>query len=117
MYTQLEYGRTYLYIEHGRYAFTTVDVSNKQNPQVVNHAPRNIEPVVYEQLFEGGSIEVSPSPKVQDGIDSTGGRGMRSVLESRDANDAQLLGVFGQVYANLADRDRRLVYFALLLPS
>ena len=112
MYTQLEYGRTYLYIEHGRYAFTTVDVSNKQNPQVVNHAPRNIEPVVYEQLFEGGSIEVSPSPKVQDGIDSTGGRGMRSVLESRDANDAQLLGVFGQVYANLADRDRRLVYFA-----
>jgi hypothetical protein len=37
---------------------------------------------------------------------------MRSVLESRDPNDAQLLGVFGQAYANLADRDRRLVYFA-----
>jgi hypothetical protein len=112
MYTQLEYGRTYLYIEQGRYAFTTVDISNKQNPQVVNHAPGSIAPVVYEQLFEGGSIEVSPSWKIQAGIDSAGGRGMRSVLESRDPNDAQLLGVFGQAYANLADRDRRLVYFA-----
>jgi hypothetical protein len=112
MYTQLEYGRTYLYIEHGRYALTTVDISNKQNPHVVKHAPENIDPVVYQQLFEGGSIEVSPSPKFQAGIDSAGGRGMRSVLESGDPSDAKLLGAFGRGYVNLADRDRRLVYFA-----
>lgn len=112
MFTQLEYGRTYLYVEHGQYAFITVDISNKQNPYVVNHTPGKVGPVVYEQLFEGGSIEVSSSWKIQAGIDSAGGFGTRSVLESGDPSDAKLLGVFGQGYANLADRDRRLVYFA-----
>ena len=63
-------------------------------------------------LCEGGSIEVLPSWKIQAGIDSAGGRGIRSVLESGDPSDAKLLGVFGQGYANLADRGRRLVYFA-----
>jgi len=41
MYTQSEYGRTYLYIMHGQYSITTVDISKKQDPQVVNHAPGN----------------------------------------------------------------------------
>jgi hypothetical protein len=26
---------------HGQYSFTTVDISKKQDPQVVNHAPGN----------------------------------------------------------------------------
>ena len=37
---------------------------------------------------------------------------MRSNLERSDPNDAKLLRAFGPEYANLADRDRRLVYFA-----
>jgi hypothetical protein len=37
---------------------------------------------------------------------------MRSALERDDANDAKLLGAFGQGYVNLADRDRQWVYFA-----
>src|SRR5215469_35188 len=49
MYTQSEYGHTYLYIQHGRYSFTTVDISKKGSPQVVDHAPRKIEPVLYEE--------------------------------------------------------------------
>src|SRR5215467_7037708 len=51
---------------------------------LLSELPSWAEPVVYEQLFEGGSIEVSPSWKIQAGIDSAGGRGMRSVLESRE---------------------------------
>jgi hypothetical protein len=74
MYTQSEYGRTYLYIMHGQYSLTTVDISKKQDPQVVNHAPGNIEPALYQELFEGGSIEVSPNWEVIAGIDNTGGR-------------------------------------------
>lgn len=112
MYTQSEFGRTYLYIEHGGYSFTTVDISKKQNRQVVNHGPGNIEPALYEELFEGGSVEVSPSWAVTAGIDSTGGAGMRSTLATGDPNDAKLLRTLGPEYANLADRDRRLVYLA-----
>ena len=37
MYTQWESGRAYLHIE--REQLTTVDVTRKRNPQVVNHAP------------------------------------------------------------------------------
>ena len=37
---------------------------------------------------------------------------MRSVLEVSDPKDANLLGALGPEYSNLADRDRRLVYFA-----
>ena len=110
MYTQSEYGRTYLYIEHGGQPFTTVDVTKKQNPQVVTHAPGNVDPGVYEELFEGGTIEVAPQWEVRAGIDNIGGRGMRSVLESSNPNDAKLLRAFGPTYTNLADR--RVAFFA-----
>ena len=89
-----------------------MDISKKQYPQKVDHAPENIEPPLYEELFEGGSVEGSPSWAVTAGVDSTGGAGMRSTLENSDPNDAKLLRAFGSEYANLADRDRRLVYFA-----
>jgi hypothetical protein len=112
MYAQTEYGKTCLCIEHGRQSFTTVDISKKQNPQVVNHEPGKIEPARYEQLFEGGSIEVSPLSQVNAGFDNVGGRGMRSILESSDPDDANLLQALGPKYSNLADQDRRLVYFA-----
>ena len=112
MYTQSEYGRTYLYMEHGGQTFTSVDVTKSQNPQVVNHAPGNIEPGLYEELFEGGIIDVAPQWEVRAGFDNIGGRGMRSVLESSNADDARLLQAFGAGYANLGDRDRRLVFFA-----
>ena len=112
MYTQSEYGHTYLYIQHGQYSFTTVDISKRQYIQKVDHAPGNIEPPLYEELFEGGSVEGSPSWAVTAGVDSTEGAGMRSALENSDPNDAKLLRAFGSEYANLADRDRRLVYFA-----
>jgi hypothetical protein len=112
MYTQTEYGRTYLYIEHGRQSLTTVDVSKKQNPQIVNHEPATAEPARYEQLFEGGSIEVSPLSQVIGGFDNVGGRGMLSTLKSGDPDDTSLLQAFGPKYSNLPDRDRRLVYFA-----
>lgn len=45
MYTQWEYGRTYLYIEHGRQLLKSVDVTKKRNPQVVTHAPGTAEPL------------------------------------------------------------------------
>ena len=114
MYTQTEYGRTYLYIEHGRQSPTTVDISKKRNPLVVNHEPGKVEPARYEQLFEGGSIQVSPFGQVNAGFDNVGGRGMLSILESNNPDDAKLLQAFGSKYSNLADRDRRLVYFASL---
>jgi hypothetical protein len=46
MYTQWEYGRTYLYIEHGREQLTTVDVTKKQHPKVVNHEPAQVQPTL-----------------------------------------------------------------------
>ncbi len=112
MYTQWEYGRTYLYIEHGGARLTTVDVSRKQNPLVVNHAPRMVEPTRYQELAEGGTIEVSSPWRVNAGVDNIGGRGMFSVLESSDPGDAALLQAFSHESSNLADRDRRLIFFA-----
>jgi len=112
MYTQWEHGRTYLYLEHGRQSFRTVDVSKKQNPQIVNHAPEEVVPARYEQLFEGGSIQVSPLWSVNGGIDNLGGRGMLSILDNDNPDDAKLWQAIGNGYSDLADRDSRLVYFA-----
>jgi hypothetical protein len=112
MYTQWEYGRTYLYIEHGRQSLTTVDVTKKRNPQIVNHTPGRVEPLRYKELAEGGTIQVSPLWHVNAGSDNLGGREKCSVLESSDPDDAKLLQAFGLGYSNLADRDDRLVYFA-----
>lgn len=112
MYTQYEYGRTYLYIEHGSQPLTVVDVTRKRNPQIVGQRPSVIEPARYEQLWEGGSIQVSPLFTGSAGFDSRGVQGMLSTLQASDPADAKLLRAFGQNYANLVDRDRRLVYFA-----
>lgn len=112
MYTQWEYGRTYLYIEHGGQQFTTVDVTKKQKPQVVNHEPGKVEPKRYEELAEGGTIEVSPPWHVNAGIDNVGGRGMLSILASSDSDDVQLLQAFGRGSSNLVDRDAHLIFFA-----
>lgn len=112
MYTQWEYGRTYLYIDHGRQQLTTVDITKKQNPHVLDHAPSMVEPVRYEELAEGGTIEVSAPWHVNAGVDNVGGRGMFSILESSNADDAPLLQAFGRESSNLADRDRHLIFFA-----
>jgi hypothetical protein len=112
MYTQWEYGRTYLYIEHGRQQLTTVDVTRKQSPQVVHHEPAIVEHRWYQELAEGGTIEISPSWHVNAGVDNVGGRGMFSILESSDPDDAVLLRAFGREASNLADRDRSLIFFA-----
>ena len=112
MYTREEYGRTYLYIEHGPKPLTVVDVTNKRNPQIVDHEPGGIEPAQYEQLWEGGSIQVSPVFTVSKGFDKQEVIGMLSTLASGNPDDAKLLRAFGQNYANLVDRDRRLVFFA-----
>ena len=112
MYTQWEYGRTFLYIEHGRQQLTTVDVTRKQSPQVANHKPATVEHSWYQELAEGGTIEASPSWHVNAGADNVGGRGMLSTLESNDPDDAVLLQAFGREDSNLADRDRRLIFFA-----
>ena len=106
MYTQREYGHTFLYIEHGQQPLTTVDVTKKRRPQIVEHQPAKVEPVRYEPLSEGGSIEIWPR-HVTAGVDS-----LNSVLESGDPNDAELLRAFVAENNNLVDRDSRLVYFA-----
>jgi len=111
MYTQREYGHTYLYVEHGCQPLTTVDVTKKRNPRLVDHEPAKVEPIQYEELSEGGSIEVWPR-HVYTGIDNQGARGMFSVLGSSNPNDAGLLQALGQNTSNLVDRDSRLVYFA-----
>jgi len=113
MFTQWEHGRTYLYIEHAGQLLTTVDVTNKRHPRVVNHEPAKVEPKRYEELAEGGTIEVAPRSNVETGFDNTvGGRGVFSVLESSDPGDAQLLQSFGRESSNLADSDRHLIFFA-----
>jgi len=112
MYTQWESGRTYLYIEHGREQLTTVDVTKKQHPKVVNHDPAQVQPARYEQLAGGGVIEVSPRRYVSAGVDNVGGRGTFSILESANPDDAPLLQAFGRESSNLADRDRNLIFFA-----
>jgi hypothetical protein len=112
MYTQWESGRNFLYIEHGSDQITTVDITKKRNPQVVNHEPALVEPRHYEQLAEGAEIVVAPPVRVVAGVDNLGGRGMLSILESRNAADAPLLRAFGRDSSNLADRDRNLIFFA-----
>jgi len=112
MYTQWEYGHPYLYIEHGRQSLTSVDVTKKRNPQVVDHQPAKLEPLRYQELFEGGAVEASSLRHVNAGIDNQGISGMFSTLESTDPNDAKLLEAFGQETSNLVDRDSRLVYLA-----
>jgi hypothetical protein len=112
MYTQREYGHTFLYIEHGQQPLTTVDISKKRNPRVVEHPPAQVEPVRYEALSEGGSMEIWPR-HVMAGVDTDGGHGtFSSVLESSDAEDARLLQTFVAENSNLVDRDSQLVYFA-----
>ena len=110
MYTQREYGHTFLYIEHGKQSLTTVDVSKKRNPRIVDHAPAQVEAVRYEPLYEGGSIENWPR-HVTAGVDNVGGL-FSSVLEGSNPNDAKLLQVFVAENSNLVDRDSGLVYFA-----
>ena len=111
MYTQQEYGHTFLYIEHGQQPLTTVDVTRKRSPRIVEHHPAKVEPVRYQPLFEGGSIEIGPR-HVTAGVDNLGGPGMFSVLQSSYPNDAKLLQAFVAENTNLVDRDSRLVYFA-----
>ncbi len=112
LYTQWEDGRTYSYIEHGRRQLTTVDITRKQNPQIVYHAPTKVEATRYQELAEGGTIEVSPQWHVSPGVDNVGGRGMFSILESGNSDDASLLQAFGRESTNLADRDHHLIFFA-----
>ena len=112
MYTQWESGRTYLYIEHGREQLTTVDVTKKRNPRLVDHTPAKVEPPRYEETDDGGTIEVSSGSPVVPGFDNVGGRGMFSVLKSSDPDDAPLLRAFAHASSNLADRDRHLDFFA-----
>lgn len=109
MYTQREYGHTFLYIEHGQQPLTTVDVTRKQNPRIVEHQPAKVEAVRYEALFEGGTIENWPR-HVTAGVDTRGSRG--DGLQSSDPNDAKLLQAFMAENTNLVDRDGRLVYLA-----
>jgi hypothetical protein len=110
MYTQSESGRTYLYIEHGRQPLTAVDVTRKRNPKVVNHEPAKVDAGRYRPA-EGGPVEVS-APKVIAEFDNVGGRGMLSTLQSGDRADAPLLQAFGRDSSNLADLDRKLIFFA-----
>jgi len=112
MYTQWESGRNFLYIEHGSEQITTVDITKKRNPQVVDHEPSTVEKARYQELDEGGTIEVSPAWHINAGVDDAGGRGMFSILESSDPDDAVLLQAFGREGSNLADRDRSLIFFA-----
>lgn len=112
MYTQDELGHRYLYIEHGPQSRSTVDVTRKRNPQIVDHQPAHPEPARYAQLWEGGSIRVSPLFTVNEGFDNQGMRGMLSSLDRRNPDEAKLFRAFGQHYGNLVDRDRRLVFFA-----
>ena len=112
MYTRYEYGRIYLYIEHGSQPLTVVDITKKRHPQLVAREPGSIEPARYEQLWEGGSIQVSPLFDVSEGFDNQGRRGISSSLKTSDPADGTLLLAFGQNYKNLVDPDRRLVDFA-----
>jgi hypothetical protein len=112
MYTQWESGRNFLYIEHGSETITSLDVTKKRNPRVVNHEPGLVEPRQYEQLAQGTEIVVAPPVRVVAGVDTLGGRGMLSILESTNAADAPILRAFGRYSSNLADRDRNLIFFA-----
>jgi hypothetical protein len=110
MYTQWERGRTYLYIEHGNVQLTTVDVTKKRNPQIVDHGPAKVE-AAKSQPAEGGMLEVS-APNVIAEFDNVGGRGMLGIVQGDNPDDAQLLQAFGRDSSNLVDRDRNLIFFA-----
>ena len=112
MYTQWEYGRTYLYLEHGPQQITAVDITGKNNPLIVDHAPGKIEPERYQELFEGGTIDISPIWHVNTRVDNIGGRGILSVLQSSHSDDEQLLQAFGPEDNNLVEPCRNLVFFA-----
>ena len=112
MYTQWESGRTYLYLEHTPQQIVAVDITKKNNPLIVDHAPGKIESVRYQELFEGGTIEVSSIWHVHAGVDNIGGRGILSVLQSSHSDDAQLLQAFGSEDNNLVEPCRNLVFFA-----
>ena len=62
MYTQSEYGHSYLYLEHGQESVTSMDVSNKRIPQIVDHQPGRMEPAQYEQLAAVQSPGLSAQP-------------------------------------------------------
>jgi len=51
-------------------------------------------------------------PGVRAGVDNVRDRGKLSILQPDDPRDAQLLRFFGYNASNLADRDRRLIFFA-----
>jgi hypothetical protein len=112
MYMQWEYGRTYLYLEHGPQQITAVDITRKNKPLIVDHTPGKVEPKRYQELIEGGTIEVSPIWNVNTGVDNIGGRGILSVLQSSRSDDAQLLQAFGSDDNNLVEPCRNLVFFA-----
>ena|SRR5215472_4907507 len=112
MYTQREYGHTYLYIEHGRQSLTAVEVTRKRNPRLVDHEPAKVEPIRYVELFDGGALEASSLRHVSAGIDSKGSGSLFNTLQNSDPDDATLLQAMGQGTSNLVDRDSRLVYFA-----
>jgi len=112
MYTQWEYDRTYLYIEHSGQSRSTVDLTKKRNPRLVDHEPGKVEPIRYVELFDGGTVEASSLRHVNAGIDNQGTGSMFSTLQNSDPDDATLLQAFGQGTSNLVDRDSRVVYFA-----
>ena len=78
----------------------------------MSHEPGKVEPRRYAQLFEGGSVEVSSVWNGNSGIGNLGGQGTLSILENGNSDDAKLLEAVGPGYANHADRDHRLVFFA-----
>jgi len=113
MFTQSELGRTYLYLEHGSQPITALDVTNKRNPQVINRQPAKVEAPRFEELSEGGTIEVSSAWEASAGYDSSAdGRGAFSVLHGNDPDDPPLLEAFGRNRINLIDPDRHLIFFA-----
>jgi hypothetical protein len=112
LYTQWEQGNTYLYIEYGGNQLTAVDITKPQNPRVVDHQPGRVTTPRYEELAEGGVIEVSPNTGISLGVDNVRDRGTLSILQADDPRDAQLLQFFGHDLSNLVDRDHGLIFLA-----
>ena len=74
--------------------------------------PAQVEPTRYEELAEGGTIAASQPSQVNRGFDNVGGRGMLSIIEGRNPDDAPLLQAFGRESSNLSDPDRKLIFLA-----
>lgn len=108
MYTQWEHGKTYLYVEQGSQQITTVDITRKKAPHVVNHQPEKAGPMNVD-LGEG---EPGPRRDVIPGVDNVKDPGTISVLQVGNPQDMQLLRAFGHDASNLVDRDQHLVFFA-----